>query len=199
MGRETPLAGPEAFLAGHLAPLASSQTPLPGPHAHPTGPQTTQTGPQTPPASPQTDRQMDGWTDRRTDGRTDRWTNGQVDRLMDRQMKCLPILQNFLPYCGCCLATSRQQRSRVLEPLTSRCLWATGLFNRLCHPSYPLFPHSPQLIPTISLSSATQIRFRQPANGIHWTVDKLIIYKYKRGVFERELDIFQKEICRRND
>ena len=33
----------------------------------------------------------------------------------------------------------------------------------------------------LSFSAATQIRFRQPAEGVHWTLDRLYVYKYKRG------------------
>ena len=49
----------------------------------------------------QMDGRTDGWTDRRMDGRMD----GRTDGWTDGRMENLPILQDFVPYQGCCPAT----------------------------------------------------------------------------------------------
>jgi len=45
-----------------------------------------------------TDGRMGGRTDGQMDGRTDGWTDGQTDECKEN----LSILQDFVPFRGCC-------------------------------------------------------------------------------------------------
>ena len=50
---------------------------------------------------------MDGWTDR--------WTEGQMDGQMDGWRENLPILQDFVPYWGCCPAAAQLQPKNCIK------------------------------------------------------------------------------------
>ena len=64
---------------------------------------------------------------RPTEPRMGGWTGGWKGRWMDGQTEFLPILQDFVSAALLLPETSKYQRSRAREPLTSWCLLATGI------------------------------------------------------------------------
>ena len=62
-----------------------------------------------------TDGGTDGWLDGRTDGRTDGRMDGRTDGQTDVRMENLPILQDFVPYRGCCPATAQLQQKNCIK------------------------------------------------------------------------------------
>ena len=45
----------------------------------------------------------------------DGWTDGQMDRRTDVRTENLPILQDFVPYWGCCPAAAQLQPKNCIK------------------------------------------------------------------------------------